>query len=126
MPPKSIFFLQLSTAYEKIIHDRTCMFLSLRALVFSVIQHIYGTIAYAKPQLKKYFLISHPKHMLWVLKRIVTSRQFFWEPKNMFKRMGMKIIGILRYFLAELDVLIIMCKNIIQTPMLTNPAGREV
>ena len=27
------------------------------------------------------FLISHPKYMLWVLKRDVSMRQFFWAPK---------------------------------------------
>ena len=27
------------------------------------------------------FLISQPKHMLWVLKRTVSSRRFFWAPK---------------------------------------------
>ena len=26
---------------------------------------------------EKYFLISQPKHMLWVLKRTVSMRQFF-------------------------------------------------
>ena len=28
------------------------------------------------------FLISQPKHMLWVLKRTVSVRQFFWAPKT--------------------------------------------
>ena len=28
------------------------------------------------------FLISQPKHMLWVLKRIVSMRRFFWAPKT--------------------------------------------
>ena len=27
------------------------------------------------------FLISQPKHMLWVLKRTVSMRRFFWAPK---------------------------------------------
>ena len=30
--------------------------------------------------LKIIFLISQPKHMLWVLKRTISMRQFFWEP----------------------------------------------
>ena len=28
------------------------------------------------------FFISHPKHMLWVLKRTVSMRQFVWAPKT--------------------------------------------
>ena len=32
------------------------------------------------------FFISHPKHMLWVLKKTVSMKQFFIEhPKHMFK-----------------------------------------
>ena len=30
---------------------------------------------------KNNFLISQPKHMLWVLKRTVSMRRFFWAPK---------------------------------------------
>ena len=29
-----------------------------------------------------HFLISQPKHMLWVLKRTVSIRRFFWAPKT--------------------------------------------
>ena len=32
--------------------------------------------------LKIYFLISQPKHMLWVLKRTVSMRRFFLAPKT--------------------------------------------
>ena len=42
------------------------------------------------------FLISQPKHMLWVLIRTVSMRQFFEHPKRMFKLLGKKIITILR------------------------------
>ena len=28
------------------------------------------------------FLITQPKHMLWVLKRTVSMRRFFWAPKT--------------------------------------------
>ena len=28
------------------------------------------------------FLISQPKHMLWVLKRTISMRRFFWAPKT--------------------------------------------
>ena len=31
---------------------------------------------------KTIFFISHPKHMLWVLKRTVSMRRFFWAPKT--------------------------------------------
>ena len=31
---------------------------------------------------KLLFLIFHPKHMLWVLKRTVSMRRFFWAPKT--------------------------------------------
>ena len=30
---------------------------------------------------KTIFFISHPKHMLWVLKRTVSISRFFWAPK---------------------------------------------
>ena len=33
---------------------------------------------------KTIFFISHPKHMLWVLKRTVSVRRFFERPKHMF------------------------------------------
>ena len=42
------------------------------------------------------FLISEPKHMLWVLKWTVSMRRFFEHPQHMFKLMGKKIIAILR------------------------------
>ena len=44
------------------------------------------------------FLISQPKHMLWVLKRNVLMRRFFEQPKHMFKLMDKKIIAILGFF----------------------------
>ena len=31
---------------------------------------------------KTIFFISHPKHMLWVLKRTVSMRRFFRAPKT--------------------------------------------
>ena len=37
---------------------------------------------------KIYFLISQPKHMLWVLKRTVSMRRFFWAPKAYVKTDG--------------------------------------
>ena len=32
--------------------------------------------------MEKKILISQPKHMLWVLKRTVSMRRFFWAPKS--------------------------------------------
>ena len=29
-----------------------------------------------------FFLISQPKHMLWVLKRTVSMKRLFWAPKT--------------------------------------------
>ena len=37
---------------------------------------------------KTNFLISQPKHMLWVLKRAVSMRRFFWAPKTYVKTDG--------------------------------------
>ena len=45
---------------------------------------------------KSIFFISHPKHMLWVLKRTVSLRRFFLALKHMFKLMGKEIITVLR------------------------------
>ena len=49
---------------------------------------LFSTKAYKSAYLKIIFLISQPKHMLWVLKRTVSS--------NMFKQIDKKIITILR------------------------------
>ena len=38
------------------------------------------------------FLISQPKHMLWVLKRTVSMRQFFWAPKTYVQTDGLENI----------------------------------
>ena len=34
---------------------------------------------------KKQIVISQPKHMLWVLKRTVSMKLFFWAPKTYVK-----------------------------------------
>ena len=36
------------------------------------------------------FLISQPKHLLWVLKRTISLRSTFEHPKDMFKLIGKK------------------------------------
>ena len=38
------------------------------------------------------FLISQPKHMLWVLKRTISMRRFFWAPKTYFQTDGLENI----------------------------------
>ena len=37
---------------------------------------------------KNNFLIFQPKHMLWVLKRTVSMRRFFWAPNTYAKIYG--------------------------------------
>ena len=49
--------------------------------------HNLGTWANTRPpdksaRLKIIFFISQPKHLLWVLKRTVSMRRFFWAPKT--------------------------------------------
>ena len=34
------------------------------------------------------FLISQPKHLLWVLKRNISMRLFFWAPKTYAENYG--------------------------------------
>ena len=45
--------------------------------------------------LKIIFLISQPKHMLWVLKRTVSMKRFFGVPKTNVKIVGKEINTIL-------------------------------
>ena len=42
---------------------------------------------------ENYYPISQPKHMLWVLKRTVSTRRSFEHPKYMFKLIDKKIIA---------------------------------
>ena len=46
---------------------------------------------------KIHSLISQSNYMLWVLKRTVSMRRFFWAPKHMLKLMGKEIFTILRW-----------------------------
>ena len=41
---------------------------------------------------KSNFLISQPKHMLWVLKRTISMRQFFLAPKTYVQTDGLENI----------------------------------
>ena len=54
------------------------------------------------------FLISQPKHMLWVLKRTVSMRWFFWAHKTNVKLMEKKISTILscQKNIAEINALL--------------------
>ena len=45
--------------------------------------------------LKIIFLISQPKHMIWVLKRTFSMKRFFQSHKHMLKLMGKEINAIL-------------------------------
>ena len=46
-------------------------------------QNAYNTRSLVKSAYQKNdFLISQPKHTLWVVKRTVSLRQFFWAPKT--------------------------------------------
>ena len=55
---------------------------------------------------KNNLLVSQEKHLLWVLKRTVSMRRFFWAPKTYVKLMGKKIFKILRSaFLFSMFVL---------------------
>ena len=46
--------------------------------------------------LENHFLYFSSKHILWVLKRTVSMRRFFWAPTTHFKSMGKKVVKILR------------------------------
>ena len=50
------------------------------------------------------FLISQPKHMLWLLKRTISMRQFFWAQKHMLKLTGKKIFTFLRWKFVCLEI----------------------
>ena len=52
------------------------IFLECKGLTRSLVKSAYQ---------KTNFLISQPKHMLWVLKRPVSMRRFFEHPKHMLK-----------------------------------------
>ena len=69
--------------------------------MLKLVVNLYYTIQLVRPPDKSVywkiiFFISHPKHMLWVLKRTVSMRQSIEHSKHMFKLMGKKIIKILR------------------------------
>ena len=82
--------LGLSAAFHSVVrllnHDNRDDLAWVRA---PPVRHTRDEIRYASTYgpldksmwLKINFLISQPKHKLWVLKRTVLMRQFFWAPK---------------------------------------------
>ena len=54
--------------------------------------HIYRPLVESAYQ-KINFLISQPKHMLWVLKRTVSMRRLFWAPKTYVQTDGLESIN---------------------------------
>ena len=47
-----------------------------QSLLYMVVRPLVTSVT------KNNFLISQPKYMLWVLKRTVSMRWFFWAPKD--------------------------------------------
>ena len=66
------------------------IFIFKPSFVLNVTKTILNVIRpLVKSAYQKYnFLISQPKHMLWVLKRTVSMRQFFRAPKTYAKKYG--------------------------------------
>ena len=54
--------------------------------------NILQTSRYEDWKLKSIFLISKPKHILWVLKRTISMRRSFEHPKHMLKLKDMKYL----------------------------------
>ena len=61
--PDSLFYL--GTEREKCLKFET------------IYIHVPGLLIRVTVYWKTIFFVSHPKHMLWVLKRTVSMRQFF-------------------------------------------------
>ena len=99
--------LDFSTGFDKVPHDHSnvvlllwilfviciCLFGQVWYLIVlipdlsSLLLHVQHTclLMTAGLQIRVcnwIFFISQPKHMLWVLKRTVLIRQFFWAPKT--------------------------------------------
>ena len=87
MLPKGMFKL----IRKKTIMINTTKNVYLEVCIGLLNQAFSGTVRTRKNN----FLISQPKHMLWVLKRIVSMRQFFEHQKHMLTIMGKKIFTLL-------------------------------
>ena len=65
--------------------DILCIFCDSNSKINTSRYHIY-LMCSRPPEKSAYwktnFLTSQPKHMLWVLKRTVSVRRFFWAPKT--------------------------------------------
>ena len=66
---------------------------------------------------KNIFFISKLKHMLWVLKRTVSMRRFFWAPKHMLKLMGKKTFT---KFTQKSFVYLNLCYSLLAKAILQN------
>ena len=77
--PKHMFKLmnkkKIATLHSKVL------------LNWSYTSKVLGPVVKSAYQ-KFHFLISKPKHMLWVLKRTVSMSRFFWAPKTYVKTDG--------------------------------------
>ena len=61
--------------------------------VWNLSEYAIGPQAFSWESVPKNdFLISQPKHMLWVLKRTVSMGRFFWVPKTYVKTDGLENI----------------------------------
>ena len=74
----SWFFFE-KVNFEKSADDNKAWKIKQRAKSRPLVKSVYP---------KNIFLISQQKHMLWVLKRTVSLRRFFWEPKKHAKTDG--------------------------------------
>ena len=62
-----------------------------KSLYISFIKYTVITRPLVKSAYQKYnFLVSKPKHMLWVLKRTLSMRPFFWAPKTWVRNFTLK------------------------------------
>ena len=61
--------------------------IATRMIQISAAHLKYRTLVKSAQQ-KNNFLISQPKHILWVLKRTISMRWFFWAPKTYARNYG--------------------------------------
>ena len=66
---------------NRALSDKTYLLLGLLSPL-SVDKKTYDDDRPLSAYQKNNFLIAQPKHMLWVLKRTFSMRQFFWAPKT--------------------------------------------
>ena len=86
---KTSYFYILYFLWTCTIFKRTCELCLWMGNLRKLCSRFLDKSAYQKIN----FLISHPKHMLWVLKRPVSMRLFFWAPKTYVKTDGLENIN---------------------------------